>query len=423
MSVPKKGKTVYVLGAGFSAGAKFPVQSALYDIIKDPFLFSEVDLEEPPDYLSELKDHHEKITEFCKTAFCESEIPQSLEDVFTLLDQTIHSNSHFAKYSVSDLHLIRDSWIRLLIWFFHFRASQYIDSGNSSYQRFSAALLKKRIEAQISGDPLSILSLNWDSLLEDSFYSVIKNTDGIQKADIDYCVYTTPIEGSPHTPSTKQKASGIYNLKLLKLHGSTTWLRCPNSNHIYTGLGHGSSSYEVYVKDQDSPFTAKLYPDYPKLEKPPKLEPYIITPTFTKVFNQPHIQTTWHNAYVELREAKRVVFIGYSLPQADYHFRTLLLRAIRKDTEIHLILHENDRPRKLDEMGDNQQPYRDQNSTVFQYQKLFGKERINRGVRYDGVEAFIDELLQEENYQATLKFLKTKLTKHKTYWDLKASDS
>ena len=298
MSIRKKDKTVYVLGAGFSAGANFPVQSDLYDIIKNPFLLQGFTDKERLAYLSELEKHHERITEFCKIAFCESEIPQSLEDVFTLLDQTIHSNSHFAKYSVSDLHSIRDSWIRLLVWFFHFRASQYIGNKNSTYQRFSAALLKKRIEAQLGGDPLSIVSLNWDSLLEDSFYHVIQSTRGIQKADIDYCVYTMPIEGSPHTPSTKQKASGIYNLKLLKLHGSTTWLRCPNSNHIYTGLGHNSSSYEIYVRDRDSPFTSELYPNDPESEIPPKLEPYIITPTYTKVFNQPHIQTTWHNAYV-----------------------------------------------------------------------------------------------------------------------------
>ena len=122
--------------------------------------------------------------------------------------------------------------------------------------------------------------------------------------------------------------------------------------------------------------------------------------------------------YVELRQATRIVFIGYSLPQADYHFRTLLLRAIRRDTEIYLVLHENDRPRKPDEMGDNQQPSQNKDSTVFQYQKLFGKERVNKGVRFDGVESYIDELLPEENYQATLEFLRDGFAEHKTFRDL-----
>lgn len=419
MSASKKDKTVYVLGAGFSAGANFPMQSELYDIIKDPFLSAEFS---EKDGTAELVEHHNRIREFCKVAFCESELPQSLEDVFTLLDQTISTNSHFAKYSVADLQTIRDSWIRLLIWFFHFRAAKYIRGNDSTYQRLCAALLRKRIEAGLKGDPMSILSLNWDSLLEDSFYAIFENSSSIKKTDIDYCVYTTPIDGSPHTPSTKQKASGIFNIKLLKLHGSTTWLRCPNSNHIYTGLGHGSTSYDIYVKERLSPFTSELYPNATELEKPPRLEPYIITPTYTKVFNQPHIQTTWHNAYVELREASRVIFIGYSLPLADYHFRTLLLRSIRKDTKIELVLHENDRPRRADEMGDNQQLSHSGDSTVLRYQKLFGKARVSNGARFDGVSAFIEDLLHKEDYSATLEFLKKELANHKTYEDLIPTD-
>ena len=82
------------------------------------------------------------------------------------------------------------------------------------------------------------------------------------------------------------------------------------------------------------------------------------------------------------------------------------------------MLHENDRPRKPDEMGDNQQPSQNKDSTVFQYQKLFGKERVNKGVRFDGVESYIDELLPEENYQATLEFLRDGFAEHKTFRDL-----
>lgn len=423
MPEDKKNKTVYVLGAGFSAGAEFPMQSDLYDIIKNPFLFSEFENTGAAKYIPNLKEHHTRIKEFCRNAFCETELPQSLEDVFTLLDQTISSNSHFAKYSVDDLQKIRDSWIRLIIWFFHFRASKYSQRNDSLYRRFCSAMLKERINAGVRGDPISILSLNWDCLLEDSFYAVLQSSLGVGKADIDYCVYTTPIDGSPHTPSTKQKACGIFNIKLLKLHGSTTWLRCPNSNHIYTGLGHDSPSYDIYVKELDSPFLARMYPNDPELEKPPKLEPYIITPTYTKVFNQPHIQTTWHNAYVELREASRVVFIGYSLPQADYHFRTLLLRSIRKDTTIELVLHKNDRPPGIEEMGDNQQHFHSGESPVIRYAKLFGKARVNDGARFDGVGAFIDDLINKEDYPKTLEFLKKELANHRTYQDLTSSDT
>lgn len=43
---------------------------------------------------------------------------------------------------------------------------------------------------------------------------------------------------------------------------------------------------------------------------------YAGTPTFVKRFDNPHLQMTWHNAFIELVEADKVVFIGYSLPGA-----------------------------------------------------------------------------------------------------------
>ena len=45
-----------------------------------------------------------------------------------------------------------------------------------------------------------------------------------------------------------------------------------------------------------------------------------------------------NNAFIELREATEVRFVGYSRPDADYHFRALLLRAIRPTTRIRVFL-------------------------------------------------------------------------------------
>jgi hypothetical protein len=42
------------------------------------------------------------------------------------------------------------------------------------HRAIAAALIEKRIGATISGDPFSIISLNWDSLIEDSIFWVLK---------------------------------------------------------------------------------------------------------------------------------------------------------------------------------------------------------------------------------------------------------
>lgn len=425
MSNAKKDKTVYVLGAGFSAGAGLPIQSRVLGNIlsKIGYSFSGILATESEKAFQEsLNGKIDDITAFVRRCFPHQD--QMLEDIFTLLDQSIRTSSHFKGYSGVQLEEIRKTWIELLVGYFHALSAGYLQSNKTVCQRYVTALLKQKIVQGQDSDPCSIISLNWDSVIEDSFYEVLDKTRVHGKADIDYCVYTTPLDKSTHTPSTKQKAAGLFNLKLLKIHGSTTWLRCPNSNHIYTGLGSPENPYKIYVQARKSPFIEKYYPDSEDDNGAPLLEPFIITPTYAKIFDQPHIQTTWHNAYVELREASKIVFVGYSLPEADYHFRTLLRRAIRDQTTIEVVLHENDAPKELEneerelETESSQPLDLEPSRTVLRYNQLFGEKRIQSNIRYDGMEALIDDLLPENDYTKTLEFIKERLENHKTYRDL-----
>jgi hypothetical protein len=144
-----------------------------------------------------------------------------------------------------------------------------------------------------------------------------------------------------------------------------------------------TSATELYVTPRASPFM-KAYPGGLVARSASFLEPYIITPTFTKVFDLPHIQTTWHNAFVELREAEEVVFVGYSLPDADYHLRALLIRAIRPKTTIRVILSRSDDPSNYSSHLER--------STLPEgrYRRLFGDTVI---FDYNGVESLIDDLV------------------------------
>ncbi|MBF0457581.1 MAG: hypothetical protein HQK99_06775 [Nitrospirae bacterium] len=63
-------------------------------------------------------------------------------------------------------------------------------------------------------------------------------------------------------------------------------------------------------------------------EKGKILKRLMVTPTFLKDINNTHLKMVWHNASLDLREAKRIFFVGYSLPLSDYEFRYMLLRAL-----------------------------------------------------------------------------------------------
>ena len=56
------------------------------------------------------------------------------------------------------------------------------------------------------------------------------------------------------------------------------------------------------------------------------------------------IKNIWHNAYLDIAEAKKIIFIGYSFPMADFELRYLLKKAINPNTEITVILHKYDNP-------------------------------------------------------------------------------
>ncbi len=347
---PCSSKTVYVLGAGFSADAKFPLQRDVLGQIMDLEL-SDFPLNHINDYLELQK----QVMTFLRVAIDHSEAisrSRSLEEIFTLLDQCISDDANFGGLSSNKLKGVRESFIRLILFLLYRSAEQIPPPAREQYDKIAAYLILKRLQAGKQGDPFSIISLNWDTLLEDSIIREIRRIKAERKIDIDFCFYTTPLnrKKSIHTPSPKQKAKGIYNIKLLKLHGSSNWLRCPVSNGVFTGMGMPGSCYDLYVPPVASPLITKL-PSSNEQGNPPTLEPLIITPTFIKEFELPHIQNTWHNAFVELRECTEVVFLGYSMPEADYHFRTLLRRALRPETKVSVVLTENDNlqqiPRKF----------------------------------------------------------------------------
>lgn len=407
---------MYVLGAGFSKPAGFPLQREIYpEVVRRAFRASQGVLGDA--YVTFVVS--QDVFNFLSAAgFVDGKKGRllsnlSLEDLFTLLDRVIQDRGTFCGYNWAirragalmdpgpavraSLIEVRDSLVRSILAILHGCSDQHTKTKHSQFRQFAAYLIRERLRSTQKRDPFSVISLNWDSLLEDSLYRVLTDTGGIvggrAAADVDYCVYTYPLDGSPHMPSTKQKAAGVYNLKVLKLHGSATWLRCPNSNVIYTGLGSKESSQALYVQTRPSPLVER-YGD--GQAAPPDLEPYILTPSFTKVLDLPQIQATWHNAYVELREAAEVVFIGYSLPDADHQVRTLLRRAIRPSAKIEIVLLATPEVKKLREKSPVAQRYRD----------VFGRRKL--GFQFDGVEGFIEKIASEKKHAAVLSNLRAR---------------
>jgi hypothetical protein len=116
----------------------------------------------------------------------------------------------------------------------------------------------------------------------------------------------------PPLPSTSNKGK----LPLLKLHGSLNWLWCPRCQELdITAYEKGAlraqhHNYICPARHCTSPY-----------------EILIVTPTLFKVYDNRIVKEVWQRAEEAISMSKCLVFIGYSLPEADIHIRCMITRA------------------------------------------------------------------------------------------------
>ena len=324
-------KIVYILGAGFSYSANIPTQGTLLQKI----LEYEVGFEAP-----EFSVAKETLEEFLSEIF---PIPHKvdIEDLFTILDRAANEKERFTSYKWDELNKLRNNLIYLILYLIN-NSLLDVDISQSAYKKFTEHLVNLRTNA---GKDIAIISTNWDNLLE-RFLSAYSNSHEDEKIRTDYCIYTYGINNSDrHIPHITLKAKDYKNIKLLKLHGSINWLYCSqckrmyvdnesisiekkecrfcNQQEMYNHVSAGTHEQQAIVSSSQS---QKIY-----------IEPIIITPTLLKKYHNLYIQGIWQNAFIELQEATKVVFIGYSLPKIDFELKYLLKKAITKEIPIEVI--------------------------------------------------------------------------------------
>jgi hypothetical protein len=115
----------------------------------------------------------------------------------------------------------------------------------------------------------------------------------------------------------------------------------------------------------------------------PMLLPLLVSPTFLKGIDQPRLSLIWHWAHLALRQADRVVFVGYSLPTSDFAFRNLLKRSVGAGVAVDVVLTEADdyRPNTLRELRSAFPAER--------YRQFFGTKRVN--LHLQGLEQYFLE--------------------------------
>ena len=136
-------------------------------------------------------------------------------------------------------------------------------------------------------------------LLKDFIYKLINDNVGGRAASIDALLNQRTILRSCQATELKKPLT----IEILKLHGS---LNFPAREQEPTGLAPTNPSYEP---------------------------PFIVPPISTKSISEP-ASDIWRVALERLREAKRVVIVGYSMPDTDIYMKFFLKTALGPNADL-----------------------------------------------------------------------------------------
>ena len=214
-----------------------------------------------------------------------------------------------------------------------------------------AELLEKVFPAgTTSSDAHLFVTLNYDINFD---RCVINMRDSKSNLDIDYGVLFANArhQANPDVPTFQEPREGA--ILVLRPHGGLTWFRCLACRSVFTTLGRRQQ-----IPKGNVCWACKAR----------RVDYVLVHPSYSRRYDDPLLSVIWGRMYEELVKSDRWVFIGYSLPSADYHFRALL-------RDVLAVRDGNSQPTKIVHVGikDNAKPdsVKAFNSVVDTYQAMF----------------------------------------------------
>ena len=309
-------RDLFILGAGFSANAGLPIQSeftrrlisAGTETSKDdptravlPFL---------RDFISQAFGHLQS---------AKAEYWPDLEDIFTCIDLSANTGHNLGRqFAPAELRTVRRALITRIVAMLR---CEY-DKALSAPPREWGGL--ETFFANVNVKDCAFVNLNWDSVVEE------RVSDLHGPIDLDYgcgakaALFGKKLEIALATERPQQK------LLITKMHGSVNWLYCDCCRRVF--WFPPKRSMEIARQILKAKEWDKIDDGFWHTESTccycqgAVLGTRLATFTYLKALDSPMFQKSWFSADRLLRSAKRWIFIGYSLPGADYEFKYLLKR-------------------------------------------------------------------------------------------------
>lgn len=280
-------KNVIFIGAGASKADGTPVQNEIFDKFfemceyekdswspKDGESFEVGTIE--GDYVWKAYCHYcneeDLVKGFLETYFGDitNMVYPTFEEALALIDISMQRNELFLDDKRFDLIGFRNILIETIK-----KTIEYYQAKSDC--NYCNNLVKKLLEMNKLNETIFVTT-NYDLLLEKAIYHAGR--------DVDF--------GFGNTRDEKA-------VKLYKIHGSLNWFQCPICNKIYF--------------EECNCHKCKI-----------KTLPIIVPPSFFKSYQNKYLSKIWELTEESFSEADKIIFCGYSFPDADIYIKYLLKR-------------------------------------------------------------------------------------------------
>jgi hypothetical protein len=348
----KRVKTVYIVGAGFSSYAGLPLTTGFTKAILDARRFDEGPSRLIVDFVSK----------FIRESFDHSTTGKpehwpDLEDIFTCVDLSANSGHHLgAAFTPADLRTVRRAILSRIIRMLDHKYRTGRRHKTSDWRTLDNFF--DQIDLQNSG----FISLNWDNVLERKLQPLLGGPlidygcdaaavaipDLANRDDFDSRKAYLKELRKPQSVALAKSLMDDETLRcvpLIKIHGSINWLYCDNCRRLFWFHPDQVTRIADQLITADdlermSRIIGKIglatQQTIDRLNKKPRivclcsqqvsLGARIATFSYRKALEFPMFQKSWFAAEELLRDADEWIFIGYSLPGADFEFKYLLKR-------------------------------------------------------------------------------------------------
>ncbi len=309
---------VYIVGAGFSKHAGLPLQAD----------FTEALLEPRADEAYPLQPLIKHLETFVHDAFDHNESAKArfwpnLEDVFTNIDMAANTGHHLgSEHSPSKLRTTRRVLLARMMCMLHERFTRAAEVKNNDW--LSLDVFFKGLDIGHS----AFISINWDTVIERRL------SESRDVVDFDYkCgAIAAKFKSKGNAVAKRELPDGATTIPLIKMHGSVNWLYCDNCRRLFWFSAEDAIAVALQLVTRKEGKKLKLT----RLEDCERwccpictevpLTTRIATFSFLKALDFPMFERSWLSAEHLLRHARKWIFIGYSLPAADYELKHLLKR-------------------------------------------------------------------------------------------------